>query len=97
MSNLLQNESSSTSKSESTLTDVEISAMCNQFMLVTNTDSVLAMDMLNLNQWNLERAVSVYFESIENKSNPSNKEINTSASMDVQHKTLSVLIFIRLQ
>ncbi|CAF3505812.1 unnamed protein product [Rotaria socialis] len=69
---LRRHPSNSTSEDDDDGTDCPLSgaealAACKEFASVTNTDSGLAMMMLQQNGWDLQRAISVY-QGLQNKS-----------------------------
>ncbi|UJR14900.1 hypothetical protein I4U23_001884 [Adineta vaga] len=59
---------------ECPLSGAEALAACKEFAAVTSTDTGLAMMMLQKNEWNLQRAISAYQNSIPSKSKPSKKQ-----------------------
>ncbi|CAF1174310.1 unnamed protein product [Rotaria sordida] len=76
MNNTLQSHSSNIDNDECSLTDTQILALCKEFASITNTDTTLAKMILQENQWNLERAVSIYFDLLIDETKSSIKEIN---------------------
>jgi hypothetical protein len=62
------------------LNGAEALAACKQFASVTNTDSGLAMMMLQKNGWNLERAIGAYQDLAQGKSKPPSKQIEPNNS-----------------
>jgi hypothetical protein len=75
---------------ECPLNDTEALDVCNEFVLVTNTDMDLARKILQQNKWNLERAVSAFFD-LEN-SEPVEQN-DSHKSIDGQYQASSVFFF----
>ncbi|CAF1426952.1 unnamed protein product [Adineta steineri] len=61
------------------LSGAEALAVCKEFASTTDTNTGLAMMMLQKNEWNLQRAVNAYQDSMQGKSKASQKQtISTS-------------------
>lgn len=66
---------SNTFQSSSSNSNTEIFELCKEFALITNTDTDLAMIILQQNQWNLEQAVCAYIDLGINETKLSVKKI----------------------
>jgi len=77
MSNTLQTSRAKSDNDQCRLSSTEIFALCEEFVLVTNTSTDLAMAMLQENEWNLEHAVNVYLD----KSKSTFKKIDSTSSV----------------
>jgi hypothetical protein len=62
MTNTLATHRLNSDNDQCSLTDTESLTLCEEFASVTNTDTGLALMMLQKNGWNLEHAVSAYFD-----------------------------------
>ncbi|CAM4805478.1 unnamed protein product [Rotaria magnacalcarata] len=90
MSNTLQCHSSSIDDNECPLTDAEVSTLCQEFTSIANIDIDFAMNLLKGNQWNLERAVSAYFDSAICESlNSSNMPSSLSIANQYQNSNMN--------
>jgi hypothetical protein len=58
---------------ECSLTNTEVFALCQEFASITNTDTDLAMIMLQENGWNLEQAICNYLDLAIDKSKTDNQ------------------------
>jgi hypothetical protein len=66
------------------ISDTEVLTLCKEFTSITNTDTDLAIMMLQQNQWNLEHAVCAYLDlGIDKSKSPVKK-------LDDQYSTSSV-------
>jgi hypothetical protein len=83
MSNTLQSSHARSDNHQCPLASTEIFTLCKEFALVTNTNTDIAMIMLQENEWNLEQAVNVYLD----------KPKSTFEKNDDQHPALSVSCF----
>ncbi|CAF4690038.1 unnamed protein product [Rotaria sp. Silwood1] len=86
MNHTLESDSSTTDNNTCPLTDTQTLVLCQEFASVTNTDINLAKIILQENQWNLERAVSIYFDLTIDESKSSMKKIDSSIPIDNQYE-----------
>ncbi|CAF3846745.1 unnamed protein product [Rotaria sp. Silwood1] len=86
MNHTLESHSSTTDNNICPLTDTQTLVLCQEFASVTNTDINLAKIILQENQWNLERAVSIYFDLKIDESKSSMKRIDSSIPIDNQYE-----------
>ncbi|CAF4593928.1 unnamed protein product [Rotaria sp. Silwood2] len=89
MSTVLKRHPSTSSSSEDDddgvdcpLSGAEALAACKQFASVTNTDTGLAMMMLQNNEWDLERAINAYQGLTNDK--PKSKNRNQTSESDLK-------------
>ncbi len=78
---------------ECPLNDTEALALCNEFVLVTNTDMDLAMKILQQNRWNLEHAVSAFFDLESSQPTRSVEQNDSYKSIDGQYQASLVFFF----
>ncbi len=73
---------------ECPLNDTEVLAVCNEFVLVTNTDMDFAMKILQQNRWNLEHAVSAFFDLENSQPTTSVEQNDFHKSIDGEYQEL---------
>jgi hypothetical protein len=86
MSNKLEYDRTQSNDEQYPLTRTELCALCEEFVLITNTDVDFAMIILQENQWNLNQAINAYL----NKPKSPIKKFNS------QYSTLSVSFFYQV-
>ena len=70
------------------LSGAEALAACKEFASVTNTDTGLAMMMLQKNQWELQRAIKAYQDSTNSKSKSTQKQTISSVNCFIAYQKL---------
>jgi hypothetical protein len=91
MTNTLKSHPANSITDECPLTSTEILAVCKEFASITNTDTDLAMIMLQQNRWNLEHAICAYLDLSIDKQKSSIKKMNE------QYQASSVFVFLNIK
>ncbi|CAF1103478.1 unnamed protein product [Adineta steineri] len=68
---------------ECPLSGAEALAVCKEFASMTETNTGLAMMMLQKNEWNLQRAVNAYHDSMQGKSKASQKQTKSKVEKPI--------------
>jgi hypothetical protein len=75
MASTLKRHPSDSDNDECPLTSDEASNSCKKFASITNTDTALAMMILQENKWNLEHALCSYLDSTEDRTKYPSEQI----------------------
>ncbi len=87
MSNTFSSSRAESDNHQCPLMSTEMISLCEQFALITNTNTDLAMALLQENEWNIEHAINAYLD----------KSKSTLQKSDEQHPTSSVSFFLNTQ
>ncbi|CAF0849337.1 unnamed protein product [Adineta steineri] len=74
------------------LSGAEALAVCNEFASMTDTNTGLAMMMLQKNEWNLQRAVNAYRDSIQGKSKTSSKQTKSKIEKPIHEEPDAIFL-----